>query len=208
MRSRSPHPALTSTPFVVALFLIAPGPTATQEQGPAEVPPGREDLVGQRVRVHLLDQTFPLVGVVTNHDGTTLRLLDETRVEHTVHTTDMASLWRSTGKDDQALRGLALGGVGGAGLGAMIGALAVLFRASERGCTLDLPCDIGLDDGFILRSALIGGAVGVPLGGIIGALRSREGWVVVPTDRSPSLRAVAHPTANGRWIMGVTVMTR
>ena len=150
---------------------------------------------GQRVRVTAAD-----LGI-RNQAGRFEGFRGDTLVVAAAHSTMMlpvASVTRlelSWGRESLGGKGAAVGAVGGAAIGLIIGAPRV------SACQEEEP-RIGPGCGFLFFPYIVGGALaGVVLGGIVGETIKVDRWVEVPLDR---LRVSLGPQRDGRFRLGLS----
>jgi hypothetical protein len=147
---------------------------------------------GSRIRVRAPDAgANKLVGAYLGTVADTLRVqMEELSSVRSIPFSSVVALEASRGRKSNALKGMGLGFVGGAGAGLVVG-LAV-DRGDDDASRLQL---IGLGAGFF-------GACGAVVGLLTGAMITSERWEEVPLER---VRASFAPQHDGRRRIGLSV---
>jgi len=177
--------------LAVVPLLIPLQYTAAQQVPPIET--------GSRIRV-----TAPalgidkLVGTSVEADATRIRVqADDQASPMTISLADMTRLEVSQGRKSNALKGLGVGALIGAPIGAVLGYLASPEQSSgEAVCT-------GSTVSCVAVGAAAVGVTGALVGLGIGALAKSERWEEVPLDR---LRVNIVPLRDGRFALGLSVV--
>ncbi len=178
------------------LTVVSLVPSATLS---AQVPPPLEP--GQRVRVTARDSIGQprgrLVGMVVTVTAENI-VVEQRGDQLTIPREVVTRLEVSRGRKSNVGKGAAFGFLGGAGLGALLG--AVVGASAQRGdfCQRDSGC--------AGEYALIGGAafgvLGAGIGAIVGAASKTDRWEEVPLDR---LSVGFAPQRDGRFALGLSV---
>jgi hypothetical protein len=178
--------------LVVAIIIAGLAGTPVSAQGPFSVMPG------QRVKV----QSPAVAGefIVRSSSSDTLVLgtmeSDETYSVPAQSVTHLAVSAGPRSRRAGAGRGLGLGFLGGAVIGAMLG-----FADGDDKCVEGQWCifDLSASDKAVLGGVLMGG-VGAAIGGLVGAARPGERWQKVPVRR-----VAAGPAAGGGFAAAVSL---
>ena len=141
---------------------------------------------GARIRITEWDSTGHRVGTVVTAGRDTIVLRPDQGEAVPIATSRITQLDVSQGIHGHARKGVAFGGLVGAGMGAIIGYSTASPTGSE---------DDALDAIFnSLFGAGIGAAMGMLVGGVIGGSHKTERWETVPTAR---WRLTAGPRRTG-----------
>lgn len=155
-------------------------------------------LAEARVRVRMASRERVTGTVVALRADTMVLRTSSTGSTRGLARSEIAGIERSTGARRHRLRGGALGFLGGAGVGAVIG----YATASQPACTGSL-CFNGLDEGVrAIAGGLVGGVVGTTLGVVIGG-RPREQWRQV--DGDGAVRVSVRPAPGERVAVSISL---
>lgn len=171
------HRRLPSLLVLAALSFVPDAPLSAQE--PEMVLPLA---AGQRTRVTYRQRLRPTFGEFVSADSQALAMRDQrSNYVLTIPWEHVARLDASVGQRSASRsvgRGLALGFLSGAGLGAMA-LIVVELIGTEKKCSCDATAPI--------RNLTIAATpVTTVLGGVLGAVGGREIWQRVPTPDNPS----------------------
>jgi hypothetical protein len=164
--------------LVVVAMLITSSITWAQESSVVTT--------GTRIRIAELDSTGRRAGMVVTAGRDTIVLRPDHGEAVPIATSRITQLDVSQGIHGHALKGVAFGGLAGAGVGAIFGYSNAAQTGSE---------DDALEATFnSLAWAGIGAGVGMLVGGLIGGSHKTERWETVPTTR---WRLTAGPRRTG-----------
>lgn len=177
--------------FLFALALFAPlGASGAQAVADSLL------RVGTRVRVATVNSDFA-IGVVHARTADSMTVAWEGGLSSTLTNAEISRIDVSAGPQPFVLRGMGFGFLGGAVVGAAIGAATY-----EQSIFLDF--GIGVE---MAGNAIVFGALGIVLGGVAGGVGRREGWSRVRLDRGQPQRVSVAPLLGVRS-QGVRVAVR
>lgn len=183
--------------FLFALALFAPlGASGAQAVADSLL------RVGTRVRIATVNSDFAIgtrraIGVVHARTADSMTVAWEGGLSSTLTNAEISRIDVSAGPQPFVLRGMGFGFLGGAVVGAAIGAATY-----EQSNFLDF--GIGVE---MAGNAIVFGALGTVLGGVAGGVGRREGWSRVRLDRGQPQRVSVAPLLGARS-QGVRVAVR